>query len=561
MTTPLDQGTAAAPLRVVALWVAVSALSLGLGWSNQTSVPRGNLDGLRYLEMADQLTKGDWLGPYDVEAIIRTPFYPLALAFNGWLGTELHHLQQSLYLLSLLPLLLALRGFGISLARLSCVALLCALHPFALHAPSLVSAEAIYVSAVVLAAAAGLGLLAPDSAVKAPWVMLFWLACPLAWHAKPEGIWLLPGFATVAGAVLFGILRSRSDARTRIQSACVWGLMVLAVPLCLTWGVGQWLRHRNLEEYGVAVTHELVEPEFARAMELLTRLAPDSQRPHVPVTQAALQRAYAASPDLARLEGYLSRQTDGRGWAQPGCQSLGICDEIVGGWTIWAVRQGAARIGAHSSARDAANFYRHVADDLERFCTQSTTPCSAGPVFSYLAPPFRLGHLKSWAGSSLMLGVRTLELSALPLFFRASTAATESTPGHGEQMERILHLVESPDRPAGAQPSRVHFGLYSVILIVGFLGLLGAILPLLSSRLTLFRPWWPWTSAATPVCLGLAALLVSRWVSLGYIDALSFPVSPRYLIVVFPFAATLAGLGLPGIERLATAVRRRLSSG
>lgn len=139
--------------------------------------------------------------------------------------------------------------------------------------------------------------------------------------------------------------------------------LVLTVPTVTILSLGGAIASLNEQRYGVRVTHELAEPSFVKFGRWLTRLAPEARRPYVPVSSSALDAAYKVSPHTALLKPFLSQQTGGKGWSEFGCDMTGICDDLVGGWSMWALRDAVNSIGYYGSAKQARAFYGAAANE------------------------------------------------------------------------------------------------------------------------------------------------------------------------------------------------------
>ena len=68
-------GRTAAPRLLLAL-LTLAALKLWLVHGEDVVAVHGNLDQLRYAQMADHLFAGRWLGPYDQLTLVRSPGFP-----------------------------------------------------------------------------------------------------------------------------------------------------------------------------------------------------------------------------------------------------------------------------------------------------------------------------------------------------------------------------------------------------------------------------------------------------------------------------------------------------
>ena len=383
--------------------VALSVLSLYLNWKSSIFTLGGPHDSLRYIGMAETILKGEWLGEYNNMTLIRSPVYSLALALNSLAGWRLHVFQQTIYLSSVLLLVAALRTVHVARWRALIICLLCVFHPLTFYCTNFVVSEALYVSLTTGVMAGCFGILGTYKGSMIPycfWLIILSLSSALFWHIRPEGVWIIPFYAVCFGFLLW-------DCKSRLRSFWVRVSALLIIPIFAVLLLGNYLASLNEKHYGIRVTNELAESNFINAFNWLTRLAPDSSRPYVPVSKKAMENAYEVSDHFALLKPYLSQQTNGRGWTKFGCEWMGICNELAGGWTVWAIRDAVASIGAYSSGVSASRFYGSVAREIREACTGGKISYTKNPTGNFLAPPVRLTDVPR----ILISSVRVLSLA------------------------------------------------------------------------------------------------------------------------------------------------------
>ncbi len=531
-------------LWLVALMVLTSALAVWLGYDETIHVLGGEYDSLRYLSMAESLFSGQWLGSYTHLTLIRPPVYPLLLALNSILEWRLHLLQQGLYLISILLLVLALRSWRIPAWKCALIFIACAFHPIGLSASTFVATEALYIPATTALLASSLGLLGAARGrlpVYGAWLLLMTLSLVVFWGTRPEGVWVLL-FLGVVLILLWRRLREGLPARQAVMRFVLApGLSALA-----TVGINGYYAHVNHQHYGVAVVHELAEPNFVEAMGWLTRLAPDDRRRQVPVTRQALAVGYTVSPTLSELEPYLAQHVQGKGWSKSGCDYAGICDELAGGWFLWAVREGVSTLGYYASAPQAADFYREVSHEIGQACRSGAVPCSANLTGNMLAPPLGYEDLPQLALSAVRMVWLTVSLHGLTEaldtlgkmpFSRDLEARYERiTHDQGERRRQGLSIVE-----------RSHIAVFAALqsLAVPWMLLWACRRGWrrargLSGAGEVLSPGW--------LAALLGVFIIGRWGLVTYVDAMSFPANIRYLLVVYPALVTLVVVTLPTVD-------------
>lgn len=518
---------------------AFAALSLFLGWNACIHALDGPHDSLRYLGMAETIVKGQWLGAYDHMTLIRLPVYPLVLVLNSVASWPLHIVQQGIYLLSILLLVGALRTVNVARWRIAIMCGLCAFHPIAFFPAMFVATEALYTPASTAVLASCLGLLGTvrGSLVKyGAWVVSLSVWSAVFWHTRPEGVWVL-----LFGVVCLGFLLW--ECRDRLRDCWLRVSAALVMPCALVLFVGNQLVTLNEKHYGIKVTHELAEPNFVATFRWLTRLAPGSHRPYIAVTSDAMEAAYRASPHFGLLKPYLSQQRDGRGWARFGCEWMGICDELVSGWSMWAVRDAVASIGRYASATHASEFYAEVVREIRQACEKGELICSSNPTGNLLAPPVRLVDVPRIIVSFVKMTVLVLSFGDLA----DDLDALRQVQANAEiiaRYERVTHDQEQHGPDYFGRFTRVHLAIYRTVQIAGGLLVLAMFaLGLARGRL---RTGWPGLSRQEwIVAVCTLVFVLSRIALISYIDAICFWAPIRYLMVIYPALMVLICLALP----------------
>ena len=146
----------------------------------------------------------------------------------------------------------------------------------------------------------------------------------------------------------------------------------------------------NYGHYGWFGTVEFRAAAFKDAYGALTRINVGPELPMVPVTRQMREAAYDLSPTFAELRPYLEGEL-GLHWADK--ENFAPEErQIRGGWFIWALRDAVAAAGHAHNARDALQFYRHMADELNAACEAGRVP--ARPPRSGFLPPLQASLLR-----------------------------------------------------------------------------------------------------------------------------------------------------------------------
>ena len=524
-------------------------------WQGSIFPLNGPHDSLRYLGMAKTILEGHWLVDYNHMTLIRSPMYPLFLALNSLAGWRLHILQHSVYLLSIVMLAASFRMLDVARWRIAVIFALSAFHPLTILPAFFVTTEPLYVSSVTAVVAGCFGVM--GSLYNRSWIIyIFWLlvvsfSLTVFWFTRPEGVWILPFLIVCFGFLLWRCRRGLRNYRFKI-------LMAVLIPLVILTLVSHYLRSKNEKYYGVDVIHELAEPNFRAAFSWLTRLAPESHRPYVPITTKAMDAAYRESEHFALLRPYLSRQTNGRGWAKFGCEWMGICDELVDGWAMWAIRDAVASIGGYATAEKAGAFYGAVATEIREACEDGRLNCSPNPTGNLLAPPLIWSYLPRIGNSVFKMIGMLIDLGD----FTGSVDPADQ----GEETKRLVALydpITHDQRPfQGLRFSGFYISTYKGLQLGG--GLLVLFVLLISLRGKKIRERNTIQDHQVydkMIIFCLLVFITSRIVLIGYLDAISFWTLPRYLMPIYPSFMALIGLVLPEfklVRNIVISVRHKL---
>ncbi len=387
-------------------------------------------DDALFARLAISLLNGEWLGGYDSLTLIKGPVYPMWLAAVAWLGLPLLLAQDALYLLAggLLLRLLRLRWAGVMIFAAY------ALNPLLTSTGQLrVIREGLYTPLVVLLMA-----------------LVVWWWC---WRERSLRLRLLP--AVALGAVLSLLWMTREEGPWLLPPLALGALLCLGTPLLkrllhdgalvglaalIAWGGTQAVALINKAHYGVTEVVAFREPAFIAAYSALSRIEHDAWRSLIPVPREVVRRGAKHSPALADLAPYLDGPM-ADGWAAEGCQHYGETPchgEVYGGWFIWALRGATVLAGHHSTATEARDFYRQLADEIDIACADGRLACSA-PRHTFV-PPHRVEYL-------FLAGERALEgARRLVTFSDAGLTPVEST-GRVLDYSLIADLIGGPTFP------------------------------------------------------------------------------------------------------------------
>ena len=379
-----------------------------------------------FFREALNIVKGHWLGDYNVDTLVKGPVYPLFLAINNatglsiGIGQGMFYFASVIYFSAIFSRVMKSRTAFIAVS----LALLFAPVLFEVSMQRLLR-DTFYATVTVFYFATLFNFLLLRTH-RSKWILAagLGLLAGLLWMTREETIWIAPAtfVAILLAAVKLRPVFSHLLAELAVAAA---GFAAILLTIALL----------NLHYYGGFITLEVTGSDFQSAMVALQRASYPDVRPYVPVPKAARLRIYKESPTFARLQSFLDPAAGPSPWSY-GCE-MGIastCGDILGGHFLWALRDGASRLGEHSDPKRAAAFYRSIGAEVKQACTEHRLSC--GPWLPPLMPYATKQELLDLDGHVLK-GLRVIAMSE-PMSFEPLTS------NFGDDKEVILSLLNHP---------------------------------------------------------------------------------------------------------------------
>ena len=325
-------------------------------------------DDALFVGLAKSLAAGNWLGNYSQYTLMKGPGYPLFLALT-------HQLGLPLYLLTAIFHSLAVSFFAWTLYRLSQSRVLSILLFVSLLLLPLVISnghiirDQIYPDQFLLGFSALIfSLFVAKTTVKRSGtsilagLMFAWL-----WLTREEGVWILPSVTLLILYALWQFWRAKFLKQGLVSSVLVMLISFASVNIAF--------QYINWRVYDRFIGLDIKEKNFSQALSALQNVRVGDVISHVPVSQAAMQGIYAVSSSFSELHHYFDN--DRLTWRQYGCRVYPwTCDEVAGGWFIWALREAVASSGYYQTPTKAANFYENISQEVNQACTDGRLNCS-----------------------------------------------------------------------------------------------------------------------------------------------------------------------------------------
>src|SRR5438105_2562489 len=236
-----------------------------------------SFDDRLYLALAEQVIKGNWLGPYSQFTLMKGPMYCLFIAGTFLSGLPLPIAQHLLYLLGCTLLVLALRPCFSADWQAFILFVLLWWQPMSYTELDILR-QNIYTPLTLLLLA---GLCALETRrrsgvyMRLAWGALLGISAAAFYLTREEEIWVVPGAVLLIGAAAWNSWRGGERLRPLF-------VPVLTAAICVT-GIMGTICTLNYRHYGWFGTVEFRAREFRSAYGASQRPLSSEEIPYVPV--------------------------------------------------------------------------------------------------------------------------------------------------------------------------------------------------------------------------------------------------------------------------------------
>jgi len=511
-------------LALLKLWLVSGQTVYAIGWAGH--------DDRLYLNLASAFLKHGWLGHYSNLTLAKGPFYPFWIALTFVSGITLLLSQHLLYIAACVIFIIAVRPIVSRPIVLLLIWTILLSNPMTYTSLiTRVVREGIYPALTIFVTSFSMGILVRhDRPLKSLNRWSTGLGCSLSafWLTREEGVWIMPLVLMVIGLAAVRMLQTRPIDWRRLSLVC-------ALPFCIWITVLGAVAGINKIGYGVFATVEFKSRDFLEAYGALSRVMHANWQRFVPVPEETRERIYEVSPAFAELNPFLEGDI-GKGWSYNSCRGASICNDIGGGWFMWAFRDAAAAAGHHKTGAAAASFYRRLATEVNAACADGRLECRSKRAT--LVPPWRDEYFRP-----------LLSTMARAAFYLARFEGFDahSVPSEGSEESLLLFRDLTRDRLspvtlAGRFPKQAKFDDFK-IAILGYIGKIYQIVmpvfivaafmvymirtALMIKKRTVTRIWM--------INGALLAAIIIRLFIVSMIEVTSFPaICPLYLAPAYP---------------------------
>lgn len=341
-------------------------------------------DDQLFLANAVSILRGEWLGPLTDLTLVKGPVYPLWLALSHLTGARLLLAQAFLYAVACAVLARGLRPAIPHRSRRALLYLAVLFNPatWSDGPATRVVREGIYPSLTILLLGFAMGgvLRLRDAPRRAAlWAAAAGFTGALLVMTREEGVWLAPSVAIIA---FLGLAHARHSVRRAGLASIATATLAYTIP---TMGIASL----NWKHYGLFETCETRTGYYRSAYGALTRVKTAKWNPHVPVPREARSKLFEVSPAFREIGPFIERSA--AAWTSNGCKAFGVCDDIAGGWFMWAFRDAVNKAGKYQDGQLARAWYERLTREVDDACRSGRLECV--PARSNWMPPWRGEYL------------------------------------------------------------------------------------------------------------------------------------------------------------------------
>ena len=363
--------------KLIIYFIVISILKIFLVSKQKLFIFWSPFDDNLFLNIAESILNGQWLGQYNNATFVKGVGYPLWIALAKITSINLIISQHILYLFSTF---LFVRSFQPLINKKwigYVLALLLIFNPitFSDQVGNRVIRDYFYTSLVIIIFSLTIKISTDyisAGLTKKVISILLGLTLSLFFITREEGFWILPSLFFIFIATTIYI----KNFKIRLKGYFISVILLPLMTIFITFSIISLLNHYF---YGVWYLNELKSSNFSRAYGALQRANP-SPVIRVELPKKNRENLYQVSPAFSEIKEILEAKQ--KYWFMGG-------EEIKDGFFLWGFRDAVQEKGYFSSAKSANEYFERVATEVNAACNAGKIVCLDNSSFP-LSPTLQL---------------------------------------------------------------------------------------------------------------------------------------------------------------------------
>ena len=328
-------------------------------------------DDALFWDHAQQIIAGNWLGSYSNLTLAKGVGFSLFLVINAVLGIPVTLLMALLYLFACVLLAKTLMALKINQYFVLITFAIILFHPELF--PIRIIRDNIYpaLSLIIISGVIRL-VFAPekfDHTLRS--VIPYGMALGWFWLTREEGIWIVPGIIILLALRVIQLKKQNVSLKGVFYRSGFLSIIAIALVSLVA-----LVNYHKYDKFEVV---DFKGSAYTNALKSLNSVDVGQELPYIPVSFAKRQVIYKISPSFKKLYDFFDVKTNG--WKGTGCKSYPwACDDYVGGWFDWALRDAVASQGFYDSPVHADAFYNSITKEVDTACEQSLIKCKSNYI-------------------------------------------------------------------------------------------------------------------------------------------------------------------------------------
>lgn len=398
-------------------------------------------DDFLFVKYARSLMSMKWLGPLSSVTLAKGCSFAVFLSVNYLLGIPYSFSLISLYIVSIIIFIVALKRIINNKYFLALLYSVLLYSPVMFHVENVqkVYRGGVIVCFALIISAGAIGLATHTSRKRdlAAWSILTSVALAFFWFLKEDSIWILPIIVTGIGIAIIRIVL-RHQKRRSYRRNIGWSILVALLPILVLFGAGTIYKTINYVAYGEYTVTDRSGTYFKDVINDLISIEDENQTAQIWISRSMLEKAYSVSPTLSQIKEKMDSQYTI--WSNEQ-------GEIHGDIIYWVIKDAAASSGIYDNGGRSVNeYYRSVHQELTEAYNSGNLTKNNDFYISKIAKGINMEEVPEFAD----LLTESLRVVAT---YSENETGTYAATGEEQDIQIFNELTMSQFIMKGTQPS------------------------------------------------------------------------------------------------------------